>query len=211
MPASGSSVLIGNNSAFSGGSSREISAVSKEDRNSLQKSLSAELGVKAEAEIKDKILTGFILPGSFGLKSKTDQFNFEIGDEADQLSLEEKAVFAAVYFKEEDLVILTEKTFESLVPEGFDKKFINETKEVVLLDKKKNLFKAKINRGYYPKIDSQEISRKLAAKPISKTKNIIEGQHFIEGYEVTITPKIFSHLKFFPINSKNIIVSLKSI
>lgn len=211
LPASGSSVLIRNSSAFSGGSSREISAVSKEDRDLLQKSLLAELGAKAETEIKDKISTGFILPGSLGLESKTDQFNFEVGDEADQLSLEQKAVFTAVYFKEEDLAVLTEKTFESLVPEGFDKKFINETKEVILADKKKNLFKAKINRDYYPKIDNQEIARKLVAKPISKTKNIIEGQHFIEGYEVTITPKILSHLKFFPINGKNIIVSLKPI
>lgn len=207
--ASSSSVIVKNPDAFSGGTSREILAVSKEDREDLQKTLALELLSTAENDIKNKVASsGYVLGASISLKNKTDRFDREVGDEAENLSLEENGTYTAYYFRNEDGQILIDKVFSPLVPDGFDKNPVVEEKEVILKDKSKNEYRLNVVRHYYPLVPTLEISKQLKAKTFAKGKTVLSSISGVVNYEILISPKPFSRLQFFPLNKDNIKVTV---
>ena len=208
---SASAIIIRNPSEFSGGSSREILAVSKEDRDNLRQALLSELHTQAESQLKTEIADGYLLTGNLTLEKQTDNYNYEIGDEAEELSLEETAEFSVFYFKRDDVVALAQKEISSLIPKGYQNQPVTENRQIENMDPKKNTYKLTINEQFYPEVKTDEISSKLKAKLLSQAKKIISKIEHVEGYEVQITPKIFSFLPIFPFSRNNIIVTVKSI
>lgn len=206
-----SAIIVRNSSDFSGGTSREISAVSKEDRENLQKALLTELRTRAEEDLKTKVSNDNILEGSLTLKTKTDHFDREINDEADQLTLEEKAIFSVSYFKEESLSDLIRQETASLIPEGYDSNPVKEDKTIVLKNKAKNTYTVLLSQYYHPKISLAETASLLKGKLLPRAKKILGGIKYISGYEIQITPKMFSFLSILPFESKNIIIIVKAI
>lgn len=206
-----SAVIVRNPSDFSGGSSREISAVSKEDRENLQKALLTELRTQAEQDLKIKVGDGIVLADSLILKNKTDRFDRETGDEADRLTLEEGAVFSVSYFKQEAMTDLIRQETASLVPEGYNHNPVKEDKKLITRDKTKNIYAVQLSQYYHPEISLTETASLLKGKLLSQAKKILGSVKYISGYDVQITPKIFSFFSIFPFNSKNIIITVKSI
>lgn len=212
LPATGSGLLIKNPEAFSGGTSREIQAVSKEDKTGLQKDLFVLLEEKAKNEITSKVSSqGHLLPDSIELKNKTEKFNHEVGDEAGQLSLETKAFFRAYFFKDEDIRKMGDELISPLIPENYGKEPVKEEKDFALKDKKKNLYHAKFTRDFLPVVNEEEIGRQLRAKSFKKAKGIIEETKVVAGYEIVIKPKLLSRLGLLPFKTENIKVTVKGI
>ena len=206
-----SAVIVRNSSDFSGGTSREISAVSKEDQGNLQKALLEELQTQAEQDLKTKVSDDIILEGSLALKNKTDRFDREIGDEADQLTLEENAVFSVSYFKEESLLVLIRQETASLIPEGYGSNPVKEDKKINLRNKEKNTYTVLLSQQYYPEISQTETASLLKGKLLPRAKKILGEIKNISGYEIQITPKIFSFLPILPFEVKNVIITVKAI
>lgn len=210
--ASSAAWLVKNPSAFSGGTSREIQAVSKQDREDLQKSLIKDLKKKAEEQIKNKLNPGDYLLSEFvQLESKTDSFNHEIDDETDSLSLEEKASFTALFFKTADFKIIWEKTLGQLLPEGYLKSAIKEEMNFEVKDKNKGTYLAKIHQEFLPMTNSNEIISFVRGKRFSEAESFLKNIKDSAGFDVSISPKIFSKLKFFPFKEENITLKIESI
>ncbi len=209
--SSSSSFLIKNPSAFSGGTSREIQAVSKEDKASLQQELVKELEAKAREEIKSKIApTDHLLEDSVLLKSRIEHFDGEVGDEASNLTLEGKYSYSALFFKDDDLKILVDKIINPLIPEGYSIQANVGQQTLALKDKNKLLYTVSVNGRALPNIDIN-IAGKLKAKKISAAENYLKSLSSIAGVEISIRPKIFSRLKILPIKEKNITVSVEAL
>ena len=207
-----SNLIIKNLNAFSGGSSREIQAVVKEDRDNLQAALLSELQKKASEEIKTKLSPkDYLLPDSLTLKSKGDQFNHEVGDEAATLTLEEKATFAVSYLQEADFKIIADKNISELIPEGYQKEPTKEESNFTLQDKVKGAYIAKVSGEFIPVLGIERIPKQLAAKSITKGEKFLNNFKQVTGINVTIRPKIFSFLKIFPLRQQNITVVVESL
>lgn len=210
--ASSSAWLIKNPSAFSGGTSREIQAVSKQDRENLQKSLIKELETKAITEAKNQLASqDRLLPDPIQIKNKTDHFNHEVDDEADSLSLEEKVVFEVVFFKEDDFKILLEKIISQLIPDGFEKTPVKEEINFEVKDKSKGIYSAKVQEEILPIVNIAEIVIILKGKRFSQSEPYLKNIKDSAGFEVLIKPKFFSKLRLFPLRERNISVKIETI
>ena len=208
-----SSVLMAKfSSAPSGGSSREIQAVSKEDRDNLQKALNKELEENAREQIKAKVSSpDHLLESSIGLKSKTDRFDKEVGDEDSLLNLEEKAVYSALFFKEDDLKLLVEKEISSARREGYQSEPVKEEKNVEEKDKDKGVYLVRVKQDYLPDVDTAKIARGIKGKKTDKAESWLGSQNQVAGVDIKIGPKPFSWLKFLPLNESRITIKVETI
>ncbi len=203
-------VIVKNPAAFSGGTSREIQAVSKEDRDNLQKQLSAELSDKALNEIKGKIgQTDYLLSESLQIKSQTGRFNHEVGDEAENITLQQNINYFSLYFNEGDILQLAENKLSNL-PDGYQTEAFKQETNFSLKDNNKNLYTAKVIKYYYPILPKDEILNNLTMKTFSQIKEYLKSVSKVEGYEIIITPSFFSKLKIFPLNKNNINIEINS-
>lgn len=198
--------LVKNPSAFSGGTSREIQAVSKEDREKLQKALSQELEEKAKEEIKNKISAGdSLLSDSLILKNKVDRFNHEINDEATRLTLEESAQFSTFFLKQDDFALLVDKTVSPLIATGYQKTPVKDNNTFDPKDKVKGIYTAKISQENLPQINEEQIKKDLRLKTFSQAEKYLKSLDQIAGIEISVEPKILSSfLRIMPIFEKNI-------
>ena len=207
-----SNLKIKNTTAFSGGASREIQAVSREDRENLQKALLAELEAKAKEELLAKLgendhpLTGTIL-----LKNKTDRFNHEVGDEVTSLTLEEKAVFALAYIKDENFRILADKAVAGLVPSGYQKEPLKEERSSAVKDKVKGIYTARVKEEFLPEMAVEKIPVELKGKTFSKGENYLKSLSQSIGLEVTVKPRFFAFFRIFPLREQNINVTIETL
>ena len=198
-------LLVKNNTAFSGGSSREIQAVTKSDKEGLQKSLISELEAKAREEIKGKIDPGDqLLSDSLILKNKVDQFDHELDEEAATLSLEEKVQYSAFYFQKTDFTLLAGKIISSLISSGYEKNAIKESETFELKDKNKGIYQAKVYQEHLPFIEIDKIRNDLKLKTFVKAEEYLMALGKISGVTITIRPDFFSKIKTLPLSSRNI-------
>lgn len=209
--ATGSAFLVRNTTEFSGGTSREISAVSKQDLESLRENLLTELKNQAETSLKEKVSQTNLLPDSLKLESKAEQFNHEINDEASELSLELKATYSVSYFRQEDLEDLIKQATFSLVPEGFNSEPYKQDQEFSLHDLAKKQYLAQVVLQFFPNIPIDQIPTKLKGKFVSQSKKILSETKNVSGYEIKVTPQIFSIFPLLPLKSKNIVVKMSSL
>lgn len=208
-----SSLLVKNPAAFSGGTSREIQAVSKEDQDRLQKDLAAELQERAQGEIQAGLSPDdHLLIDSIVLKNKTDHFSHEVGDEGDNLSLQTKAVFTAELIKDED--------FQSLVREVVSKDLTGEYQDqptrgessFSLKDKKKGVFLAQVKQDFLPKLELGSLPKKLKGTRVSKAEKILKTTNpQAAGFQVLINPKPLATLKILPLKPQNISVTIETL
>jgi hypothetical protein len=203
---------IKNPNPFSGGTSREIQAVSKEDRENLQKALLAELEEKAEGELKAKLgENDQPLAETPVLKSKTDRFSREVDDEASSLTLEEKATFALTYVKDDDFRILADKAVADLVPSGYQKEPLKEERSSSAKDKVKGIYTARVKEEFLPEMAADKIPAKLRGKTFGQGENYLKSLNQMLGMDVTMKPGFFSFLKIFPLRQENIKVMIEAL
>jgi hypothetical protein len=212
--ASGASEDVGirNPNPFSGGTSREIQAVSREDRESLQKALLAELEEKAGGELKGKLgENDHPLSDSIVLKGKTDRFSQEVGDETSSLSLEEKATFALTYVKDDDFRILADKAVADLVPSGYQKEPLKEERSSSAKDKVKGIYTARVKEEFLPEMATEKIPAVLKGKTFGRGESYLKSLNRMVGLEVTMKPTFFTFLKLFPLREENIKVTIETL
>jgi hypothetical protein len=205
-------VGIKNPNAFTGGTSREIQAVSKEDRENLQKALLAELEEKAKGELKAKLgENDHPLSDSVVLKGKTDRFSREVGDEASSLTLEEKATFALTYVKDDDFRILADKAVSGLVPSGYQKEPLKEERTSAVKDKVKGVYTARVKEEFLPEMAMEQIPASLKGKTFGQGESYLKSLSQTLGIDVKMKPGFFSFLKVFPLRQENIKVTIETL
>lgn len=175
--ASGATFTIGNYSsadmegtnedAFSGGSSREINAVSDSDQKNLLSDLTSELEDKAKTDLNQKIdETKILINDSIKTQVTKKDFNNKVGDEATSLKLNETVDVTGVAVQRDSLIEMAKKSLAERVPQGFalkgdeiqtDFQFIGENAgvyEVAVL----------VKADLLPQVDPEEIVKNISGK-----------------------------------------------
>ena len=206
------SYTTSNDNAFSGGSSKEVTVVSKDDQNKLLESLANELKEKVKNEIPDKVSgeTTFINQ-SFETQIIKKTFDKEEGTQGTNVTLSLELKIKIPTYKSEDLKDILTKYFEANTPDGYDFKASDVTIQSQLKEVKKDgkiIFSAHFKANLLPKINTEEIRRNITGKNLKLVEDYFRGLTTIAGYEITIKPKLPLLTNSLPNISRNISIAV---
>jgi len=202
-----------NEEAFSGGTSREVQVVAKEDQEKLLEELTEEFKSKALEELQKKVSSEKKLIEE-SLVSRVEEKNFDkkVGEEASEFSLSLKISFTALTFSEQDFQKLAEKEIKKTIPPGFEYKpeetetkftFKNITKEGVAV------FDAYFRALLFPTLDLEAIKKNLAGKYPDIGQSYLGSLPQIDSYEAKIYRRFPGKLATFPRIAKNIKIEIR--
>ena len=198
---------------LSGGTSRQVKAVSKEDQSQLLEQLNKRL--KAEAKQK--------LEGQGSSQEKViekeveedvlqQDFSADVGQEEDQLTLKLKKKFIFPSFKKESLDQLVSQKISGEVPDGFvfkDQTFEVEIKEVEFEDDQAKA-KVGVKLKLLPKLDLAEIKDNLKGRYPQVVEDYLEKLPNFSRADIQISPQLPAKLRTLPRLEDNITIEVKT-
>jgi len=198
---------------FSGGSSRQILAVSEEDRDNLQEDLIDELLLKAEKELKSDLSDGnLLIEESLVQNVKDISFSKKVGDEAENLTLSLSLSVEALSVKKEDLLSLAENVLENKIPEGFVFRESQFSSVFEILGEVDGVYEVdttfKVN--LLPEIDPEEVAKKILGKYPPLAQEYLLSVPGFRRAEISLRPKFPGKLGTLPHVAKNLMVELSA-
>ncbi len=194
-------------SDFTGGSSRDISAVSLDDTNSLLESLTLELSAKARKDLLGSIpFDQFLIEDSFMATASSKIFSNKVGDEASNLKLSLDLKSSALYVSKKDLIDLSQIVLGGSVPPGFslDLNNFNFSFDRIKDLSSAALFNLTIKADFLPKEDLVSLTKAVSGKSaLAVEERLSRIPGFIRA-EINIKPKLPWIFGYLPKLSKNI-------
>jgi len=198
-------------SDFSGGSSQQISAVSKDDQLALETQLKDELSLNAKNQLSQKVNSDQIFVGDLaGLDVTTENFDHKIGDQADNLKLNLALNATAVASDRAKLLEYARGILKDRIPFGFvlkdsqiDFKFTFDSKQ------NENIgYKVEISANFLPLVNTDDIVKKIAGRTPSITQNYLTSVPGFSRADVTLSPRLPGLLGTLPHLGKNIKIEI---
>ena len=191
-----------NESAFSGGTSREISAVSKEDQEALLDELERELEGKAKSDLEAQVSAEkYFIEESLEAVSSAQSYSHKVGDETGTLKLSLTLEAKGVLVEKNELVQLVQENLQVKVPEGFVLRgeqisFNFDEKEV---SGNEYSFVVRVSANLLPEVDTESISKMIRGRypKIAEEYLIKEVPGFVRA-EIRIKPSFSGKLTTLP-------------
>lgn len=194
-----------NDNAFSRGTKKEITIVSKDDQDALLNSLKNSLIGKAQDDIRKGLSQNKTLLDSF-INTTTDKKSFdkEIGGESSKINLSASFIYEGLTVNDNDLFAFALSLLGGNQLTIDKDNLAIQSKNIKSIDE--NNFSADFNikAKLLPKINEKEITSKLAGKSESDAKNIllrlpqvtsVEIKYFLSLPFINSLPKIPSNIK----------------
>jgi len=199
---------------LSGGSSREVRVVSKEDVTTLKSELIKQLLQIAQKEYKDDETGGiyFITTGKYS-QAKTE-YDAEEGDEVSTLTLNMTLDVEAMSYQGSDLKPLADGLLKSEVSAGYqlissDPQILSSPVETASSSTQVRL-DTQVSSQIVPIVDIEEIKQALQGKKIPKAQEYLTSSQNIANFSITIQPKILGKIyPYLPAKKANITVEIK--
>ncbi|MFC1711942.1 hypothetical protein ACFLZ1_05195, partial [Patescibacteria group bacterium] len=197
---------------LSGGTSRQIKAVSAEDQEKLLEELTEEIKGKVEAEIKAKISSDEeLLDKEVEMEIVSKEFSHDEGDEADSLSLDLKVKYTFLVYKKQDLTNLLMHKISDIVPENFvfsDQTTDFDASSVKFEDKKANI-QAIVKAKLVPQLDKEEVKKNLKGKYPEVVQDYLKSIPNFSKADIEISPRLPNKLHTLPRVIDNIEIEIK--
>lgn len=202
-----------NESAFSGGSSREISAVSVEDQEKLEQELIDELKDKAREEFNEMVAGNkFPIEETLTSTPSSRTFSDKVGDEAETLKLTLSLSTTVLVIDEEALYELSEEVLKDSIPEGFvlRSEQINTEFEYQGEVNGRYELETKISANLLPEVDPDKVKEQIIGKYPALVRNyLIDDIPGFSHAEISFNkPKFPGKLGTLPRLAKNIEVEI---
>lgn len=205
---SNSNVAAKNDSAFSGGSKKQVTVVSKDDLNKLLEDLPKSLEDKARESIKGKVEKGKTILNTFVDETVDDKnFDKKESDQANQVTLKGTVIFKAASYTNSDIKALASSLFDSSDTQ-IESGNLEISAKNIIVEKNKDVnadlnIKAKI----FPKVDKDSILKQISGVSLQKAKNLLGNLNQVTNVEISLSPNIPFLPKNMPRNTKNIILN----
>lgn len=197
---------------FSGGSSKQIRAVSKEDREKLIEELTEKLESQANEQLKKETdSTETLVSKGFETEVVSREFNKAVGEEADSLELTLKLRLVTLKFKTEDALLLIQENMKDKIPEGFvslDNAIQIDIDQAQVEDGTAQI-EATLKTNLLPDLSSEEIIENLKGKYPETTENYLKSLSGFSRVEIQLTPKLPQKFATFPRRAKNITLNIE--
>jgi len=203
---SASDFVAKNEKAFSGGSSREVRVVDEKDQDQLRESVEEELLTNSEKKLEEDLDSGEGLIGSsISSEIVLEEFNHNIGDEADNISLSLRLKISALAFSRDDIDVLANEVLGDRIPEGF---ILGEEKELdfkfLRQEEGRAIFDFGVKASLYPQIDKEEIKKEILGKRSQSVQQYLASLPNVDSFEIRMIPKLPEYLLTLPHRQGNI-------
>lgn len=199
---------------LSGGTSREVSSIAKDDQDSLETTLKDELRALAKQKLILKIQPGEkLLDGSISTTVVTKKFSGEVGSEAKEASLSMTLKITSYSFREEQLSDLAAQTITNL-PSGFtlDKNRTGIKIDQVKTDPKTNSITASavVTANFWPELDMENIKNNLIGKNYEQAVAFLKTNEHIGGVRITNSYEFPIIKNLLPLSKDNLSLNMVS-
>ncbi len=196
---------------FTGGSSRDISAVSSDDTEKLLESLTSELTEKAKEDLLKLIPSDrLLIEDSFIATPSSKIFSNKVGDEASNIKLSLTLKSSAIHVSKKDLIDLSQGVLSKAIPSGFS---IDENDIKFDFDSIKNLssastFNIKVQANFLPKEDFIVLSKEVAGKNKFQVEQKLSRIAGFVTAEISTKPKLPGIFGNVPLFTKHIFIEI---
>ncbi|MCL5434845.1 MAG: baseplate J/gp47 family protein [Patescibacteria group bacterium] len=198
-----------NDNPFSGGTSKTITVISKDDIAKLLTDLPKKLEDKAKNDITGKLSNDKALLPNFVSKNvgKKD-FDKNAGEEATQVTLTGAVSYQGVSYNKNDIVALALNLFSARdITINKDDLNVN-VKDMKAKDKEVQV-NLNIQALLLPKVDDGSLTRQIAGQSVSKAQNVLSKLSHVSSVTISVSPSFPFLPKNLPRNSKNIKIVIK--
>lgn len=202
-----------NDAAFAGGSKKEVTVVTKEDRDLLAQNIVKQNTEKAKAELAKKLADDeTLLPLPLTGNLEKEEYSKKADEEADSVTLKATIVFDAVRYKKTDIKSFAQELFALT---NKDTTFSQDSVATDVKDVKKknnNEVSAKImaKASFIPKIDTAKVQKEIAGKSFDDARNYLTGLAQITDVSIRLSPPIPFLPKLLPRMGKNITIEVEN-
>ena len=200
-----------NDSALSGGSSKEVRVVAEKDAETLIESLKNTLlkQAKVELELTAGDGSGIYIVGTSAKVSDTT-LSSEVGEEANELIATVELTVQGVKYNVDDVETLVSQAIDQAVPPGYIRTLVRPTVEIgdeVQGEDGSIETEAKVVVQLVPSIDSTELQTRLRGEKAEEIESLLESIPGLASVEVAITPNwLPPRWKRMPRNPQNITI-----
>lgn len=212
---SGSNSLAGkNDSAFSGGSKKDVTIVAAADVEKLRNTVEKNVEEKAKEELAKKVGDDTVLlPSITSVDMEKESLSKKVGEEAKELTLKATITFSSASYKKTDLsdfasVFLKNKFSEDLT---ISEKGIQTSVENVKVnedDEDKLNAVVKVKAGLLPKVETASLTKKITGKSFTEATSELEKIPQYESVDIELKPALPFLPKVLPQKTKNIRISI---
>jgi len=205
----GSAVSARNESAFTGGTSKQVTVVSRADQDSLVKSLTEELVAKAKEQLKSATAGEILIDQTVKTEVSEKVFDAELDEEAKSLNGKVTIKVTGTSVSDSDAKAALMPLVERKVPAGYTlaPEQTNVTTSNVTVKKDGTItLSAKLTAIALPVIDGDAIKGKLTGQSVDKASAILKETPGVAAaeYRFSLTP-FQTNL---PLNKGNITISI---
>ncbi len=201
-----------NDVAFSGGTSRQVQAVSKDDIVKLKADLSQTLTNKAHDQLIQQITPQeTIIPESITLSVVSEDVDHKNGEAADNITIKQTVKAKGIAIAKSDLQNVVDSKLKPLVPQGFA--LPAESTQSFTVKKVDNTdisFDAKVTAEILPEYNSVEVLKKISGKFPDTAKAYLETLEAVSQIDIVFDRKFPLLPATLPFLSKNINLSIRS-
>ena len=198
---------------FSGGSSREIAAVSQDDVDDLEKALTDELKAQAEEKITATLgATEIFIEGTLMSSVVERDFSDKVGDEASSVELVLSLEVSALVVGADDLNNLASKLLEDETPPGFLFKSDQVDKTFKLVSQDVGVYEIAISfvANLLPDLAIDEITGKISGKYTDVASDYLQTIPGFRRAEIEINPRFPGRLGTLPKVKNNISIGISA-
>ncbi len=202
-----------NEEPFSGGSSREISAVSSSDYEKVLADLEKELKDKAISDMRSSLSADeYLVIETLTEKEKQKNYDHKIGDEASNLKLNLTLEFSAFSFKKSDMFKLSEEILKDQITAGYVLREgqLSLSFDVEKANEDKALISTSFSANLLPAINADEMKKKIVGRKTQFVKDYLIKELGYEKVQIDIEPRVFAKLGILPRIGKNIEIQFEA-
>lgn len=206
-----SNVAGKNDTAFSGGTKKEVTVVAKKDADKLLLELPKSLAEKAREELRTQISDEEeVLPTFTTQEIIKKKFDNDVDDEAKKVTLNGTVSYSVLAYSKKDLLnlaqtILKDQSTNDLSISSDD---IKVDIEDVVMNKDEASATLVINGGLIPTINKEDLAKNLSGKSFKDATGIVGDIPQITNAEIVLSPNIPLLPKILPRISKNITINI---
>ncbi len=205
------SVAIGRNEqVLTGGTSREVTVVTRADYDALVKDASVDLVNQAKAELSGTVGgTEKLIDETIKTAVTEKTFQQELDQESTQLSGKLTITVEGTTYREDDVKTIMKAFIASDIPEGYtlaEERTKVEVSNVKIAKDGKISARVTFKGDAVPTLDLSDIQKKLAGKKLADAEAYLRGLAGVAGVEIRFRTSFGKNR--LPVNAKNISVGL---
>lgn len=188
---SANSVSARNESAFTGGTSKQVTVVSRADQDALVEAITGELVTQAKQQLLTAGASGDrLIDATIKTAVSEKVFNAELNQEAKELHGKVTVTVSGISIADSDIKAVLESLVEAKVPSGYrlaPEQTNVATSNVTVKKDGTITLTAKLTAVSLPVIDADMLKTKLAGKPVTEATAILRETNGVAGAEYLFT------------------------